>query len=951
MDPNLRLGIENNSQFKRKQVHVKGSHSSNKRTYERILREMAQENAYPNNIRHKSGNVPTKATQYKHIRLKKVDNSFKDQKIRKSNDIKDSNYPNSPDEGIYDDLFYSINSKLPRNPRNKSANMADFKRKYSPNFLTSFNDPVAFSSNSLKQRQIMEYQRRHDAIHEQYANLSSSSNPPKFPNDYAEMKNERLEFRNDLINEDSMLRELYQRDTAVLRKSIRPFKAKKQKKPSFKDNTVEGSLSFDADISNYLDYLKPLPSAAGTLSENDQPVENVLEEILEDNQKTPTKASVHGKKRPRISDSHRRSSADLEFSDEMILERLNKEKSTIKQQELLYQIKLQAIDQQATSEISWIRKQKQRNMRIGIEDHALRDMEKSLLTRTAIEKAQIKLSLQKLRKLLNDKKAKATEIRYKIRSGQSTPTQKDSATDLLETPGSTSSKKQSVDDAILSDFSLSELKSEGESEFKIEVKESTESLISGKENFPDAASELASYVPTEENADNSISNISIGSVELHDVSTVDQKLEPGLVIEFENDELRKVADKVSEDAGARVPEEDIPPKEAFEDVESAGPKIESQILTKKSPSDIILVLEDQETLPKQITEQPTEILSSKDSASNIAVQQIDSHEFTQDEILVSDTSLEKSFMIEDLSQDESIEDNKAVARNVEEVPGVDSTPENLDHQRKNLSDLFEPEIQEKDKPSKEISYVNEILQDDSTEVSATEGIKVIHSIDSPIEKDVTDLEKTADALTQSILEDIIRDSIDHAEVAMDRSREPEINVSVEPESVDFKSLPDVIHDILSTIPDGKYKLPPYVTYDSVEEGLYLYNNYRLGIDLVNEAMYILFQPHESYYDTKSLFRKRRQICPPALSKDIIKTKLMKIIDNWTSYSEREGENMDFLLTQEILDEEKDWLDLETQGIDIQSKITDAIFEEVLWSTYEECSRHISLNSNTSLILQ
>jgi len=138
--------------------------------------------------------------------------------------------------------------------------------------------------------------------------------------------------------------------------------------------------------------------------------------------------------------------------------------------------------------------------------------------------------------------------------------------------------------------------------------------------------------------------------------------------------------------------------------------------------------------------------------------------------------------------------------------------------------------------------------------------------------------------------------------------------------------------------DKKYFEPPYILSNDLNTILPpnpssdFISRAHLILDAVNEALTKIFTPQLRYLNPSFEGFKKSMIKPPALTGQSIKEKTMSLVLSWATYPDREGENLDAFLIEEVKDEEKKWKDLEYYESQIKNQLCDDLFDSMLMET-------------------
>ncbi|KAJ3245194.1 hypothetical protein HDU78_009800, partial [Chytriomyces hyalinus] len=107
--------------------------------------------------------------------------------------------------------------------------------------------------------------------------------------------------------------------------------------------------------------------------------------------------------------------------------------------------------------------------------------------------------------------------------------------------------------------------------------------------------------------------------------------------------------------------------------------------------------------------------------------------------------------------------------------------------------------------------------------------------------------------------------------------------------------------------------------------------YRLLLDLIREALEEVFEHHESFASDEPRRAPRSYIMlmpPRPISKEDTVTRVAAKVGAWNAYTEVHGENLDPMLMDSVIADERNWLDVSIDRDTVAAQVADGLFGDI-----------------------
>ncbi|KAJ3409916.1 hypothetical protein HDU80_007931 [Chytriomyces hyalinus] len=107
--------------------------------------------------------------------------------------------------------------------------------------------------------------------------------------------------------------------------------------------------------------------------------------------------------------------------------------------------------------------------------------------------------------------------------------------------------------------------------------------------------------------------------------------------------------------------------------------------------------------------------------------------------------------------------------------------------------------------------------------------------------------------------------------------------------------------------------------------------YRLLLDLIREALEEVFEHHESFASDEPRRAPRSYIMlmpPRPISKEDTATRVAAKVGAWNAYTEVHGENLDPMLMDSVIADERNWLDINIDRDTVVAQVADGLFGDI-----------------------
>ena len=111
---------------------------------------------------------------------------------------------------------------------------------------------------------------------------------------------------------------------------------------------------------------------------------------------------------------------------------------------------------------------------------------------------------------------------------------------------------------------------------------------------------------------------------------------------------------------------------------------------------------------------------------------------------------------------------------------------------------------------------------------------------------------------------------------------------------------------------------------------------------IQESLDLQFKEHEAHKNTHQPLFKHQRLPPRPIPQASLYNKVSQQVSEWSVYSQRYGEDLGPLISQEVAADGKQWRDLDAVEAQVQLEIVDSLWEDMMTDTFNDL-KHLLAN--------